>query len=384
VSVLLALSLALAAAPRSPAVYPPQELAIAMDHAVHLRAGGRCVECHAAASRSDDARDRLLPAERQCAICHRIEQAKRMAGPTFPRGECAVCHPGYDWTVHAAPRASVLPRANLAFSHRRHLGRMLGPAAENPPNDACARCHGDLAKVRLATRDELPKMATCLACHDGRAAPRACALCHPRAADARGARLRTALDSGALVPMPGNPLGLQHGPGFDRGHGPVARARPADCAACHEDASCRRCHDGAAKPLEIHPSDWISIHPVPARQDRPRCATCHRAQSFCAGCHERVGIGPQADPQLRAGGPAVHPPGWMEPGPRHHAVHATRRIGACASCHREEGCVACHGDATGGVSPHPEGFARRCAPMVRRNARACAKCHIGDAAALCR
>ena len=34
-------------------------------------------------------------------------------------------------------------------------------------------------------------------------------------------------------------------------------------------------------PLKVHPNDWISMHPSAARQDNPRCMSCHQEQSFC-------------------------------------------------------------------------------------------------------
>ena len=44
----------------------------------------------------------------------------------------------------------------------------------------------------------------------------------------------------------------------------------------------------------------INVAALQARIDSPRCESCHRYQSFCASCHERVGVGMSA----AAGGPA--------------------------------------------------------------------------------
>ncbi|HEY7726102.1 MAG TPA: cytochrome C, partial [Anaeromyxobacteraceae bacterium] len=160
------------------------------------------------------------------------------------------------------------------------------------------------------------------------------------------------------------------------------------CAACHAESFCLRCHDGATRPQEVHPNDFISLHPVAARQAEARCDACHRRQSFCAGCHERTGVGSEAAAAFRDPTARVHPPAWLNPGAGHHGIHAARGIGACASCHREEQCAACHAATTLARRTHPPGFAERCRDMIRRSDRACAKCHVlsdpGDAAARCR
>ena len=50
-----------------------------------------------------------------------------------------------------------LPRANLIFNHKVHVDKKV----------ECSACHADMTKVGLATRQQLPKMETCLSCHDG-------------------------------------------------------------------------------------------------------------------------------------------------------------------------------------------------------------------------
>ncbi len=385
----LALAAAAPGGPRSTAVYPEQRILLRFDHRVHLEAGAACASCHPAAA-SDSPSDRLLPPEARCAACHRTH-AGAPPGRAAASERCDRCHPGFDETVHRAPEPSLFPRAALHFSHARHLGR----------GATCATCHGALDDVRLATRADLPRMATCLACHDGRRAPARCALCHLAAQDARGAPLETDLPGGRLVPGSGDPLGLDHGPGFDRSHGLVAQGRRETCRACHAERECLRCHDGTTKPAAIHPGDYVSVHAVPARQNAPRCDDCHRRQSFCAPCHERVGVGAQADAPFRVPTARVHPPadvwvgradasGALRAGPGHHGVQAARNIGQCASCHREEQCLECHATNSAafpsqfprGVSPHPPGFAASCRDLFRKNDRACRKCHAAGEAAL--
>lgn len=372
---------ATAGEPRSAAIYPEQEIALRMSHARHLRRGIRCGQCHGGIAASARSGDRNIPPEARCAVCHEIAEA-REGQPVDPPSACQDCHPGFDWTVQTAPRPSRFPPPNLVFSHQTHLGR----------GAQCADCHGDLTAVDLATRAQLPRMATCLGCHDGRKASDACATCHLTRQGARGAPLETQLASGELRPGPGNPFGLDHGPRFERAHALLGAQQRTRCLACHAEASCDRCHAGALRPQEIHPGDFLSTHMVPARQDSERCGACHRRQSFCVACHERTGVGRNADAAFRDLSARVHPSTWMLPGPGFHGVQAARNIGNCASCHREEECLQCHsGRPTlfpSPVNPHPPGFAARCRELMRKNDRACLKCHVvsdpGDGAARCR
>ena len=377
--------------PRSTAVYPQERIALAFSHFGHRGQARRCLTCHAAALASESARDRLVPSEQDCARCHDI-QAFREGRVTDPPGNCHVCHPGFDHTVHRAPEPSSFPPAQLSFSHARHLERLTRSGVE--VNAACAACHGDVDAVHPATRGDLPKMATCLACHDGRQASTECSTCHLPARPGRGARIETALPSGELRPGPGNPFGLDHGPRYDRAHSLAAVSRGEQCLACHAESSCQACHDATRKPAAIHPGDFVSTHPVPARRNQPDCSSCHRLQTFCTGCHERAGVGADADVPGTGfyQGARVHPPGWLAPGPQHHGVQAARNIGQCASCHREDQCLACHATTStafpGGIRPHPPGFAERCRQMLAKNDRACRKCHDlanpADSAAQCR
>jgi hypothetical protein len=372
-AVLSASLVAAGAAPRSPVIYPEQEIALRFDHGQHLDKKIRCGQCHFRIAESDQASDRNIPTEGRCAICHEIEEAK--AGAVVdPPSACRDCHPGFDPDLHRAPRPSRFPAPMIQFSHARHLGR----GAE------CADCH-DMARVQLATREQLPRMADCLVCHDGARAPAGCATCHLPSRRAHGATIETELSTGQLRPGPGNPYGLDHGPRFERTHAGIASRQREQCLACHAENSCNRCHDGAGRPLGVHPPDFATTHPVAARQGEPRCDACHRRQSFCAACHERTGVGSNA-PAFRDAAARVHPQTWLTPGPGHHAIQAARNIASCASCHREEQCLECH--ATTGVKPHPPGFAAGCRQMIRKNDRACAKCHDlsnpADAAARCR
>jgi hypothetical protein len=237
-------------------------------------------------------------------------------------------------------------------------------------------------------------MEVCLKCHDGRQAPANCSTCHVTAA--KGGRILTSFKntSEKLRPMAGNPFGIDHGIRFDRNHGARAQMEQNTCIECHSDSECLACHDSKMKPLTIHPNDYITLHPLQARQDSVRCDACHRRQSFCAACHERVGVGLDAEASFRPKNMRVHPPPsvWVDAPvtAAHHSLAATRDIESCVACHREETCMSCHSrnqnasmQTTTGhnfnspppISPHPSNFRANCKYQVSKNRRACLQCH---------
>jgi hypothetical protein len=298
-----------------------------------------------------------------------------------------------------------MPQPNLRFDHKAHLDQGV----------ACARCHGDLSKVELATRAQLPQMPLCLSCHDSRrqkghessrpspspggarkAASSRCQTCH---LVSREGTLQTQFASGMLRPS-GTLRGDAHGLDFKKGHAAVARDDEKYCMNCHTQSYCLSCHDGVVKPLDFHGNDYISRHPIEARRNDPDCSACHRAQTFCLGCHQRLGI-----TDLRtsaesvfgaAGNKRFHPQGWADQNaggqPNHHAWQAQRNLRQCVSCHRQETCLECHGSRNGAgqlgkmaVNPHPIGWrgSARCQALADRNQRMCLRCHAPtDGAAL--
>jgi hypothetical protein len=139
----------------------------------------------------------------------------------------------------------------------------------------------------------------------------------------------------------------------------------------------------------VHPNDWITMHPAAAWRNSPDCTSCHREQSFCIGCHRRVGVALSSPSAVRFGG-RFHPPraAWTEPprGAGHHSFEAQRNARACVGCHAEQDCVVCHG-ASGSVlgggrySPHPAAFFQDCNRLMNRNPRPCRVCH-GDLTAV--
>jgi hypothetical protein len=178
---------------------------------------------------------------------------------------------------------------------------------------------------------------------------------------------------------------------FATHHAQVAKDDARYCENCHRQDFCMGCHNGVRKPFDFHGNDYQSRHAIEARKNDPDCSACHRGQSFCLGCHERLGVVDVRTGAESAFQPATarrfHPLGWADDtaqgDPNHHAWQAQRNLRQCVSCHRQETCLQCHSSTTlptGGkmqVSPHPPGWrgSARCQSLLDRNKRVCLVCH---------
>ena len=60
---------------RSRVIYPDQTIPLRFSHKNHLAKDIACDSCHQAALTSVSAKDRLLPTEEDCAVCHPIDRA---------------------------------------------------------------------------------------------------------------------------------------------------------------------------------------------------------------------------------------------------------------------------------------------------------------------
>ncbi len=349
---------------RSEIVYPPQRIALRMNHSHPAHVTLRCERCHAGATRSQRADDLLLPAEATCEPCHadRTDRARASAET------CGFCHVGYGGENGRDVPSSSFPTPRIHFAHASHAGAGI----------RCIECHRGIERATLGTRTHLPDMRTCLGCHRrSDAAPDRCGTCHLEGPDGR---LRTRFGDQVMNP-PAWLGGMHHDRDFLVRHRWVAADRAADCVSCHAERDCVECHDGRIRSLDVHPGDFLTTHPQMARRDEPRCQSCHNPTQFCAECHARLGFATYAAPGARFEG-RYHPPAsvWVN-GPSVHGREARRSMTACASCHAEEDCVRCHGaiGVGAGLSPHPPEFRNHCDRFWRQNQRACRTCHAdGD------
>ncbi len=290
-------------------------------HAQHA-AETACTDCHANAPTSTQAGDNLLPTD--LTVCQN-------------------CHDAADLPPSFAP-----VDRRLNFTHELHVGRL---------NQECTHCHTGAAQEGSSPR---PAMATCMACHNGQAAPRDCEVCHQTP--------RTALRPAS------------HQPGWQREHGRVARLDDTSCVPCHTVNDCQECHEGGAlvdlasqggKQLaaapelsgasgqtvrRIHGLNFRFLHGLEARGKTSDCAECHAAEGedFCAECHN-----PSHQLGVR---PAWHGgTDWLTSGVGsgggEHARLARRDLETCAACHDARGddptCVMCHRDRTPGKGNDP-------------------------------
>lgn len=357
------------------AVYPKQDIPLRFNHGQHLGLGMDCVQCHADIDTSRRASDNNFPRGKVCDTCHGPQHPKPRTEPA----KCDTCHTAVDEQnrVTAGLRA---PRPMLVFNHALHA----------KAGSDCEDCHGDMSKVRLATELQLPSEQSCLTCHDGIGATDTCSSCHPTESSGR-LKVRAIDDRSMplLVPKADNAWGAAHDLAFVEDHAHISKANPSLCQSCHDDSFCTDCHAGVIRPMRIHSGDFINTHAMDARAQTSNCQSCHRTQTFCLGCHQRMGFDREPGSEFSVGGSlSFHPEGWAGPPgmPQEHAHAAQRNMTACSSCHTEDSCLACHATAGGpiaglGANPHGPRFrdSARCNALATRNRRVCLKCHApGD------
>jgi hypothetical protein len=197
-----------------------------------------------------------------------------------------------------------------------------------------------------------------------------------------------------LVPR-SDTLEDRHGPGFANDHRRAAQRPDRTCGACHRESYCSDCHNGVVKPMDFHTGNYLQVHAIEARRGTPECSSCHRAATFCLACHERSGVGTRAanvfgiQPAVAGAAPvsagAFHPSGWAGPigGVNQHAGAARKSLTSCASCHRDNDCIACHSAETMSIraTPHPRNWrgSAACRALDQRNRRMCLRCHVSAA-----
>jgi hypothetical protein len=368
----------------SEVIFPKQEIPLRFSHSKHLAKKIACDFCHDKATGSHKSSDNLIPGEDVCGTCHPIDRDEPTKVSKSATA-CSFCHNDFNPTTPNAALARMqIPPPNIKFDHAVHVSKSID----------CQRCHQRMDRVEVATRASLPSMPLCLSCHDSRMAkgkephaPSRCPTCH---LTQRDGTLEVDFPTGTLTPS-GTLRGDTHTLAFRTDHKAIAGGDEKYCNNCHRQDFCLNCHNGVIKPMDFHGNDYISRHAIDARKDDPRCFGCHRAQSFCLGCHERLGIvdiRTGVDTQFRPiGTKQFHPTGWADAivGPNHHKLQAQRNIKQCISCHRQETCLECHAtnaSPAGGmgkmwINPHPANWrgSDRCFALMTRNVSVCIQCH---------
>ena len=312
-------------------------------HKTHLLSEGtNCLTCHKGVLEATTSGAANLPGYPVCARCHGDQ-----AGPQKKyRFDPAV-------TFAASPE-----RRRIVFSHQAHAERTRGQ---------CVRCHRDV-QVDVPTPGILPSMQACLeGCHQRDYDMLVCTRCH-RAEDLP--HLRPVTD-------------IPHGVDYVPRHMTDAARSPRLCSTCHQTSWCTSCHDtstGLRADIQrlddvnrdySHRGDFITRHPIEARQNPTRCMRCHQPSS-CDSCHVRNHVSGNV-----AGGVSPHPLGWVgdASGADFHGRVARRRIVECAACHDQgpaTNCIRCHKVGAYGGNPHPSGWGD---DQSRARTDMCQYCH---------
>lgn len=293
---------------------------------------------------------------------------------------------------------------SVKFSHVNH-------AAER--GIACADCHTDAPKSKLASDRLIPGHESCQSCHEEQV-NNDCAYCHTNPDDIRP------------MVLPVRDLVFAHdhhvgscGIACESCHGGVSSDPNVPDIKYPEMASCMQCHGKGkvSNECETCHKDFSRLIPgnhlasgFTREHDQPvsvglldiDCATCH-TEGFCQECHtgdqlRRFGgmpglmTAPGARTPLRDSPDALRLQAAHDLNYRfNHAIEAKSRASDCASCHEARTfCVECHRSEgvmnTGVVKPmsHFEaGFVTigsgtgggRHAEMGRRDIESCVSCH---------
>ncbi len=144
--------------PDNVAMHPAPEQPIPYSHKTHLALGLVCETCHANAESSA-----LLgfPETSTCMSCHNSIATDRPA--IIQLAEIAASDQPVPWKrVYR-----VLP--GVIWAHQPHVEAGV----------QCGACHGNVAQLdTMAMTTSVISMASCISCHQARAADTACATCH--------------------------------------------------------------------------------------------------------------------------------------------------------------------------------------------------------------
>jgi hypothetical protein len=230
--------------------------------------------------------------------------------------------------------------------------------------------HGDAAKADVTF---------CAACH----AREYCSRCHVNAERVPEIQaLRSDPKVGEYVAGRRWPAPANHTPFFLEDHRAPAAAATSSCTTCHVvQQECQTCHTGSETVERrvaggdgreanlYHPADFLARHSAAAFNREAECATCHNPQIFCQSCHASLGRG-SADGRTDTG--FHNESSAFQLG---HGQAARQGLESCASCHRQEDCLACHSAKSGrNVNPHGPSFE---ADRLRsKNRGFCLLCHF--------
>jgi Cytochrome c7 and related cytochrome c len=374
-----------------PADHQPAKSFSGKAHAELARRGGvnQCMMCHTASKDCNDCHAKkgvkiaALADAYVSVVAQRPQPASVKIYPSGPTNmaQCQYCHPDLD---------NIVP-GRLIFAHAVHLQR----------DYACETCHPTFGHT--ASGPVKPDMQSCYRCHglqhqsQGLVATAECNKCHPPGFKltpnnhtarfiAGGHKDRAGSDpsycsmchktqfcvqchqgkskSPGAPKQPVVPKSHQKGD-WQAQHGKLFIAKKGDCGACHDDASCRRCH----KTTMPHPANWIENHKPEPGVSSADCNICHTDRQTCQNCHHQkvanaelvasscVGCHPEAAQQP--------PTSIQDKGIAEHAVH----FNVAKKKGRPYHCFDCH------VSFGTSAAARKLELQQGHDLRLCYQCH---------
>ena len=319
------------------------------------------------------------PAE-TCDNCHDVDHADqaRVRAGKGSDGQCALLpRRGRRRRGRAGGAAWCCRAPNLRFAHGKHLAR----------NIQCGQCHGQVAELELATRDQLPRMAGCFACHDmTRARPQGdakgdCTTCHLTQPDGR---LQTAFAAGDLVP-PRWLHGAAHDADWIERHKTVAADDSSFCASCHTVERVHRLPRRQRAAAQGTPQRLALDAPPGGAHGQPALLELPRTSRPSAPTATAAPASPATPPAAtgRPAGASTCPPSeWTTAPARPHpprmggdAQPERLRLVPQRARLRRRATPPRASPAARASTLTPPGFQDKCGLALRRNPRPCYVCH---------
>jgi hypothetical protein len=401
-----------------------QALGVQFNHDEHSGFILVCTYCH-----KEDAGN-MIPPREDCLRCHEQDLVEQISfaeaethGPVWPMAhgqaarenkiDCNGCHQvDFCYECHQAAPGDKMSElsSNMANPHRPDFRLNHADVAAAKPQ-TCSTCHGRTSCTDCHTRMKYGDQQVQFD-HDNHLAllekEQVCISCHKE-------------DAGGIIPAKGNchdchaedfigqvsfPGTKTHGPVWSMNHRAAAKGNSYDCSACHDQSYCMDCHKAGFADemgelgnnmINVHRSEFMVSHPIPARTDPQLCSSCHE-NKFCSDCHANFAPQDLAILSHRRGWSGMtaddvqhdlftpdmcqtcHPDSVL---PAHqwsqsHAREARKNLVVCQSCHPEgDTCLTCHSAKTGlRINPHPKDWD----DMKNRlrdasDNRTCRKCH---------
>ncbi len=278
-------------------------------HKAHTATGIDCQTCHGDFSTVGFASRKQLPLMKTCLSCHKDSTGTSRKQPRLLRkskgtkdaphakkaapGGCVVCH---------IQQTSGRLQTEFTSGSLTPSGSLRG-AAHTP---SFALDHSVVAEADPTFCDTCHKKKFCLDCHNSRSRPMKihpgdyvamhsvdairntprCDSCHRRQTFCTGCHSRSGVGSDGKgsefdslnVQRRFHPIGWASfgGRGVDH-HSWAAQRNIAQCASCHREETCLRCHSGQTLSVNPHPPGW---------QTSKKCkAMKRRAGRMCSRCH---------------------------------------------------------------------------------------------------